>query len=236
MLEIKNISLEINEQLILDDVSFRVGAGEILSIIGPSGCGKSSILKTIAGIYRDVEGVITLADKNITTKPINERDISLVFQNYSLFPHMTVFENMLVGSSEIEKNLHILTEMGIEKLEKKYPFQLSGGEQQRVAVARALAHSPKILLLDEPFSNVDAITTKTLREKVLRLIRDYGITTVMVTHDLNDVFVMSNRCVVMEQGKVVQFDTLKNIYNNPNTEFVEHLFADPVDYRAKKLQ
>jgi iron(III) transport system ATP-binding protein len=235
MLEIKNISLELNEQLILDDVSFKVEAGEILSIIGPSGCGKSSILKTIAGIYRDVFGVISLIGNNITKKPINERDISLVFQNYSLFPHMTVYENMLVGSTDIDKNAHILTEMGIEHLIDKYPFQMSGGEQQRVAVARALAYGPKILLLDEPFSNVDAITTQSLRETVLRLIKDYGITTVMVTHDLNDVFVMSEKCVVMENGKVVQFDTLKNIYEKPKSEFVRSLFAAPVDYRSKKL-
>lgn len=235
MLKVKNISLEIDATLILDDVSFDVEAGEILSIIGPSGCGKSSILKTIAGIYRDVSGNIVLMDKNITTVPINERDISLVFQNYSLFPHMDVFENMLVGSQDTEKNLHILKEMEIDHLESKYPFQMSGGEQQRVALARALARSPKVLLLDEPFSNVDAITTQSLRTKVLKLIKEYGITTIMVTHDLNDVFVMSNRCVVMEKGSVVQFDTLKNIYNNPNNEFVENLFADPVDYRSKKL-
>lgn len=235
MLKVKNISLEIDATLILDDVSFDVEAGEILSIIGPSGCGKSSILKTIAGIYRDVSGNIVLMDKNITTVPINERDISLVFQNYSLFPHMDVFENMFVGSQDVEKNLHILKEMEIDHLESKYPFQMSGGEQQRVALARALARSPKVLLLDEPFSNVDAITTQSLRTKVLKLIKEYGITTIMVTHDLNDVFVMSNRCVVMEKGSVVQFDTLKNIYNNPNNEFVENLFADPVDYRSKKL-
>ena len=235
MLKVKNISLEIDATLILDDVTFDVEAGEILSIIGPSGCGKSSILKTIAGIYREVSGNIVLMDKNITTVPINERDISLVFQNYSLFPHMDVFENMLVGSQDTEKNLHILKEMEIDHLESKYPFQMSGGEQQRVALARALARSPKVLLLDEPFSNVDAITTQSLRTKVLKLIKDYGITTIMVTHDLNDVFVMSNRCVVMEKGSVVQFDTLKNIYNNPNNEFVETLFSDPIDYRSKKL-
>ena len=235
MLKVKNITLEIDTTLILDAVSFDVEAGEILSIIGPSGCGKSSILKTIAGIYRDVDGTIVLTDKNITTVPINDRDISLVFQNYSLFPHMDVFENMEVGSPDIEKNLHILKEMGIEHLENKYPFQMSGGEQQRVALARALAHSPKILLLDEPFSNVDAITTQSLRNKVLHLIKNYGITTIMVTHDLNDVFVMSDRCVIMEKGSVIQFDTLKNIYENPNNDFVESLFADPIDYRAKKL-
>lgn len=236
MLKVKNISLEIEGTLILDDVSFDVEAGEILSIIGPSGCGKTSILKTIAGIYREVSGSIVLMHKNITNAPINERDISLVFQNYSLFPHMDVFENMYVGSQDVEKNLHILREMEIDHLEKKYPFQMSGGEQQRVALARALARSPKVLLLDEPFSNVDAITTVSLRTKTLKLINEYGITTIMVTHDLNDVFVMSENCVIMEKGVVTQFDTLKNIYDNPSTDFIQALFEDPVDYRSKKLK
>ena len=183
MLKVKNISLEIDATLILDDVTFDVEAGEILSIIGPSGCGKSSILKTIAGIYREVSGNIVLMDKNITTVPINERDISLVFQNYSLFPHMDVFENMLVGSQDTEKNLHILKEMEIDHLESKYPFQMSGGEQQRVSIARAIAKNPKLLLCDEPTGALDYKTGKQILKLLEETARKEKMTVIIITHN-----------------------------------------------------
>ena len=205
MLKVKNISLEIDATLILDDVSFDVEAGEILSIIGPSGCGKSSILKTIAGIYREVSGNIVLMDKNITTVPINERDISLVFQNYSLFPHMDVFENMFVGSQDTEKNLHILKEMEIDHLESKYSFQMSGGEQQRVALARALVNNPSMLIADEPTGNLDPETAWDIMN-LLNDINMRGTTVVVATHAKDIVDKMKKRVIQIEEGNIVRDD------------------------------
>ena len=236
MLEIKNVELTIGNNPILKNISFDVKLGEILSIIGPSGCGKSSILKTIAGIHKGISGRVVLHGKNIMNDPINVRDITLVFQNYSLFPHMNTLENMQVGSKDKEKNDYILERMGINHLKEKYPHEMSGGEQQRVAIARAIAYQPTILLLDEPFSNIDAITTRTLRKTVMELIKEYDLTTIMVTHDLDDVFEFSQRCVVMDRGKVIHFATLDEIYYHPRNEFVANLFGTVVEYDRKKYR
>ena len=236
MLEVKNVELTIGNNPILKNISFDVKLGEILSIIGPSGCGKSSILKTIAGIHKGINGRVVLHGRNIMNDPINVRDITLVFQNYSLFPHMNTMENMQVGSKDKEKNDYVLERIGISHLKEKYPHEMSGGEQQRVAIARAIAHQPTILLLDEPFSNIDAITTRKLRKTVMELIKEYDLTTIMVTHDLDDVFEFSQRCVVMDRGKVIHFDTLDEIYYNPKNEFVANLFGTVVEYDRKKYR
>lgn len=236
MLQIKNVELTIGNNPILKNISFDVKSGEILSIIGPSGCGKSSILKTIVGIHKGITGSVLLNGKNIVHEQINARNITLVFQNYSLFPNMNTLENMHVGSKDKEKNDYILERMCITHLKEKYPHEMSGGEQQRVAIARAITHQPKILLLDEPFSNIDAITTRTLRKTVMGLIKEYNLTTIMVTHDLDDVFEMSDRCVVMDEGKVIQFSDLHTMYQKPKNEFVAKLFGEIIEYNNKKYR
>lgn len=236
MLEVKNVDLSIGGNQILKNVSFDVQDGEILSIIGPSGCGKSSILKSIAGVHKNISGSIKLNGKIITHQPIELRGITLVFQNYSLFPHMSVYENMLVGCDDKDKVDYILECICVDHLKSKFPHEMSGGEQQRIALARAIAHNPCVLLLDEPFSNVDSITTKKLRKSVTELLRQFGITTVMVTHDLDDVFEMSHRAVIMQSGKIIQFSELHNIYNKPKNEFVENLFGHVVEFDGKKYR
>lgn len=226
MLEVQNLNYRLNGKTILENINFDVKKGEILSIIGPSGCGKTSILKAIAGIAKEHTGNIVLDQTDITTAPINKRDVTLVFQDFSLFPHMTLEQNMQVATNSSSDIEYVLSEMDINHLKGKYPHQMSGGEQQRASIARAIAHQPKLLLLDEPFSNVDAITTKKLRTKITQLIEFFKITTIMVTHDLDDVFAMSNRCVVMKRAGIIQKGTLEDIYNYPKNIFVAELFGD----------
>lgn len=226
MLQIKNLNLKINNITILQNINFDIHENEIVSIIGPSGCGKSSILKSIAGILKDHTGTIILDNQNITQYPINKRNITLVFQEYSLFPHMTIFENMLVATNDADKIKYILSDLELYHLKDKYVFEMSGGEQQRCAIARAIIYSPKVLLLDEPFSNVDKITTLKIRTKILHLLKYYNITTIMVSHDLEDVCVMSDRCLVMDKAIIVQDDILINLYNKPTNLFVAELFGN----------
>lgn len=224
MLSITNLNLNINNNILLHDINFNVDEGEIISIIGPSGCGKSSILKSIVGIYKPT-GNIVLDKIRIIDKPINQRNTALIFQDFSLFPHMTTFQNMKIASHDVGFINHTMNEFSILHLKDKYPGMLSGGEQQRVALARALVYKPKLLLLDEPFSNIDAITTYTVRKKMVEYINMFKITTILVTHDLDDVFDTSKRCIVMNNSEINQIDTLRKIFEAPKNKFVEELFS-----------
>jgi ABC-type Fe3+/spermidine/putrescine transport system ATPase subunit len=236
MFDVKNLNLIIDDVDILHNINFDIHNGEILSIIGPSGCGKSSILKSIAGIYKHTTGALILDGENIADKPINLRNVNLVFQDFPLFPHMTTIQNMLVACDNNRVIDIVLDEMGIKHLKFKYPHEMSGGEQQRVALARAIVYKPKLLLLDEPFSNIDVLTTKVLRHKVFNLLKQFNITTLMVTHDLDDVFEMSERCIVMKNSSIVQFDTFDNLYNYPVDEYVSTLFGNVVSYAGKNYR
>ena len=236
MLQIQNLNLNLNEQKILTDINFEINDGEILSIIGPSGCGKSSILKSIVGLIKEHDGTILLNKIDITSWPINKRNITLAFQDFSLFPHMTLEKNMLIASNSKTDIDYILTELDIEYLKDKYPHQMSGGEQQRASVARAIIYKPQVLLLDEPFSNVDAITTKIIRKKITNIIKKFNITTIMVTHDLEDVFEMSDRCIVMKKAEIVQQGYLWELYNTPKNSYVAELFGEVLVVNDKKYR
>jgi len=230
VLQIKNLKFEIDKKIILEDISLTVRNDEILSIIGLSGCGKSSILKCIAGINKPSYGLIVLDGVDITNTPISKRNVTLVFQDNSLFPHMTVKENMTIACNSkiiIEK---VLDSLEISHLSTKYPYQMSGGEQQRATIARAIAHKPQLLLLDEPFSSVDTITTKLLRTKVYELLKEFKITTILVTHDLDDVYEMSSRCVVMKPKTIEQLDSLETLYNTPISIEVAKLFGKLIEF------
>lgn len=226
MIEIKHLELEIDNKTILKDINFDVYDGEIISIIGPSGCGKSSILKSIVGIIKNHSGKIILDNVDVTDTPINIRNINLVFQDFSLFPHMTVYENMQIASKDDRLINYVLDELELSHLKEKYSNQMSGGEQQRCAIARSIIYNPKVLLLDEPFSNIDKITTNTIRLKILKLLKEFKISTIMVTHDLEDVCIMSDRCIVMDKSIIVQQGFLENLYSNPISLFVGNLFGD----------
>ena len=222
---LKSINLEINE-------------GELICLLGPSGCGKTTILNLLSGLLDPTSGDIKFDNESVINKHPKDRNIGLVFQNYALYPHMTVLENVMfpltVGKKkkskeeamEIARKYMKIT--SIEELENKKPGEMSGGQQQRVAITRALVQSPKILLLDEPLSNLDARLRLKIREEIRRLVKEIGITTIFVTHDQEEALSISDRIVLMNQGVVQQFDIPHNLYLEPANLFVAKFMGNPI--------
>lgn len=225
---VKSLTMQYPDTLALDNVSFSIEKGEMLAILGPSGCGKSTLLSLIAGLRRATHGEIYLGDQRIDGLPPQKRGIGFLFQNYALFPHMTVRENIgfglkIRGASRFEirrRVAEMLDVVGLKEHQDKYPRQLSGGQQQRVALARALAPSPDVLLLDEPLSALDVKIRQRLRQELKSLQREFGITTIIVTHDQEEAFELGDRVGVMNEGKLEQLAPPDEIYDRPRTEFV----------------
>lgn len=227
---LKNIAVSYDQgkSYVLENFNLEIQEGELLSLLGPSGCGKSTSLRAIAGFVPIDKGQFYLEEKDMSKSPVHERDFGFVFQNYALFPHMTVFENVAFGlkirkmnDGEIKKAVHEMLEIvDIEELADRYPSQLSGGQRQRVALARALVIRPKLLLLDEPLSNLDAKLRLQMRHEIRRIQKQLGITTIFVTHDQEECFAISDRVAVMNQGKIEQLDSPENIYHHPKTDYV----------------
>ena len=212
----------------VSDVDLSVGKGEFISLLGPSGCGKSTTLQMIAGLVEPSRGRITLDGRDITAEKPNRRGLGIVFQSYALFPHMTVAENTAFGLdmrkvARAERDArvrHILAMVHLTSLADRYPRQLSGGQRQRVAMARALVIDPPVLLLDEPLSNLDAKLREEMQFELRGIQRRVGTTTIMVTHDQGEALSMSDRVVVMEQGRVKQVDAPYRLYERPATPFI----------------
>jgi putative spermidine/putrescine transport system ATP-binding protein/putrescine transport system ATP-binding protein len=214
--------------LAVESISFDMEPGEIVSLLGPSGCGKTTTLRIIAGFERQTSGQVYLGSEEVTDRKVYERNIGLVFQDYALFPHMTVFENVAYGLRQRRWDKKDITRRAGEMLElvrleskaNNKPSQLSGGQQQRVALARALATKPVVMLLDEPLSALDAKLREELRNDLKSILRAAGTATVIVTHDQTEAMGMSDRIIVMARGKVVQQGTPDEIYNAPNSRYV----------------
>ena len=212
----------------VDRVSLEIGEGEMFTLLGPSGCGKTTLLRMIAGFYLPDEGEIRFGDRRVDRLPPYERNIGMVFQNYALWPHMTVRQNVTyglklrrLGAAEIRARLDdTLRKVNLVGLEERYPGQLSGGQQQRVALARALVLNPDILLLDEPLSNLDAKIRVQVRGEIRKLQKELGITTVYVTHDQEEALSLSDRVSVMKDGRVQQTAVPKELYERPVNRFV----------------
>ena len=210
------------------DVSLTVAEGELLTLLGPSGCGKSTTLRMIAGFEEPNEGRISIGGTDVTHVLPNKRGIGFVFQNYALFPHLTIFENVAYGlrvqgkaEAEIARAVsEVLALVGLANYERQQPHQLSGGEQQRVALARAVVFRPRVLLFDEPLSNLDAKLRVEMREEIRSLQKRIGITTVYVTHDQEEAMAISDRIAVMDRGQAVQQGTAHDLYYRPVSEFV----------------
>ena len=212
----------------IDNLNLTVEDGELLTLLGPSGCGKTTTLRAVTGFVTPDSGDIFIGDRRISDIPPEKRGIGLVFQNYALWPHMTVFQNLAFGlqlkkmsKSQIRKKVaEGLAIVKLEELESRYPRQLSGGQQQRVALARALVLEPDILLLDEPLSNLDALLREQMRFEIAQLHKQYGITTIYVTHDQTEAMVISDRIAVLDRGRLMQLDTPSEIYSRPANKFV----------------
>lgn len=227
-LEIAGLGKSWGSVNILKDLSLSVASGEFISLLGPSGCGKTTILRIIAGLIEPDKGQISLGDAEITWKPPYRRDIGFVFQSYALFPHLTVAENVafglrrrgLKGTSVATRVTAALDSVRLGHLAERYPRALSGGQQQRVALARATVIEPKLLLLDEPLSNLDAVLRAEMGMEIKRLQRELGITTVFVTHDQVEALTMSDRICLLNHGTITQLATPEQIYRKPESTFV----------------
>lgn len=217
-----------NKQDILKDLSISMEKGELVSLLGPSGCGKTTTLRVIAGLIQPNEGTFELEGEDLTKVPVHKRNFGMVFQSYALFPHLTIEENVGFGlklrkenKEEIKQKVtEMLAICGLENFGKRYPKQLSGGQRQRVALARSLVINPKLLLLDEPLSNLDAKLRVAMRIEIKRIQQELGITTVFVTHDQEECFSISDKVAIMNNGVIEQYDAPENIYRLPKTKFV----------------
>ena len=230
-IEIQNLFKHFKDVVAINRIQLEISQGEMLTLLGPSGCGKTTTLRCIAGLETPEEGDIIIDGKPMLSEgfvPSSKRGIGMVFQNYAVWPHMKVFNNIVYGlklqkvskQDMREKARNVLEMVGLEGLEDRYPSQLSGGQQQRVALARALVTNPKVLLLDEPLSNLDAKLREELRFEIKSLVRRMGITAVYVTHDQAEAMVISDRIAVMDSGNVVQIGTPNEIYQKPANKFV----------------
>jgi len=228
----------------VEDFNLAVERGEFVSFLGPSGCGKTTTLRMIAGFELPTEGRVMLDGVDITTRPPNKRNVGMVFQAYALFPNMTVAQNIAFGlkiarkpAAEITKRVdEMLRLIHLPQLANRYPYQLSGGQQQRVALARALAIQPQVLLLDEPLSALDAKIRVSLRTEIRQIQRALGITTIYVTHDQEEAMSLSDRIVVMSDGRMEQIGSPFEIYNFPKTRFVVSFVGTLNQLQARVLE
>ncbi|MEV6236809.1 ABC transporter ATP-binding protein [Lentzea sp. NPDC051838] len=236
-LELKGLRKSFGGNTALDGLDLDLAEGELVSLLGPSGCGKTTALRIVAGFETSDSGTVTVGGKDITRVPANKRDMGMVFQAYSLFPNMTAAQNVAFGlkmrKAEAKKAGELLELVGLSHLGGRYPHQMSGGQQQRVALARALAIQPRVLLLDEPLSALDAKVRVNLRDEIRRIQTELGMTTLFVTHDQEEALAVSDRVGVMSHGRLEQLDTPSVVYRKPATAFVAQFVGVTNSIEAK---
>ncbi|MEM3692676.1 MAG: ABC transporter ATP-binding protein [Candidatus Bathyarchaeia archaeon] len=239
--ELKGVSKYFGKVVAAEDVSFEVKEGELFFLLGPSGCGKTTILRIIAGFYQPDRGDVLFDGKSVLGVPAHKRGTGMVFQNYALWPHMTVYDNVAYGlkvrgvpmQERVSRVKEVLKIVKMEDYVMRYPNQLSGGQQQRVALARALVVEPEVLLLDEPLSNLDAKLRLETREEIKRIQRELKITTVYVTHDQEEALSMADRIAIMNLGKIEQIGSPNEVYNNPRNRFVAEFIGEANSFEGK---
>jgi putative spermidine/putrescine transport system ATP-binding protein len=242
LVKIRNVSKTYQSVRAVHDFSLTIGAGECIALLGPSGCGKTTTLNMIAGFVAPDNGSITIGGLDITRLPAYKRDIAMVFQNYALFPHMTVAKNVAYGLNvrgrpreEVRSRVaQALDLVALGGLQERYPRQLSGGQQQRVALARALVIDPAVLLLDEPLSNLDARLRAQTRVELVGLLQRAKVTTLLVTHDQDEAMAMASRVAVMNKGRVEQIARPMDLYNMPASEFVARFVGEATILRGRQ--
>ena len=234
-IRLENLTKRYQEVTAVDHLNLEIEDGDLVCLLGPSGCGKSTTLSIIAGLEQATEGSIYFDEENVGGLEAEERDIGMVFQDYALYPHMTVQENIAFPlkmqgwkkKDRIEKVKEAAKMLQIEEYLKRKPGKLSGGQQQRVAIARAIVKNPKILLLDEPLSNLDARLRIELRDEIRRVQKQLGITTIFVTHDQEEALSISDKILLMEKGKISQYSSPKEMYMEPQNVFAAKFLGNP---------
>lgn len=234
IIELHSITKKYSQATAVDNISLNIKEGEFLSLLGPSGCGKTTTLRMIGGFELPNQGSIKIDGKEAGNLPPNQRPVNTVFQNYALFPHLSIYNNIAFGlkQKKISKaqiasdTAEMIEIMGLQQHMGKYPRQLSGGQQQRVALARALVNKPRVLLLDEPLGALDLKLRKKMQFELKKLHEQFEITFIYVTHDQEEALIMSDRIAVMNQGRIEQIDTPQQIYNNPKTLFVADFIGE----------
>jgi iron(III) transport system ATP-binding protein len=230
----EHVSKRYGEVTAVDDISFRVAPGELATLLGPSGCGKTTTLRMVAGLEPVTSGRILIGEVDVTRRAANERDVSMVFQSYALFPHMSVLENVCYGPLAMhvdkakarELARAKLAMLGLSGLEGRLPSELSGGQQQRVAVARSLVLEPAVLLFDEPLSNLDAKLRRRVRQEIRELQQSLALTVIYVTHDQEEALAVSDHIIVMESGRLAQQGTPHELYEKPASRFLADFIGD----------
>lgn len=238
LLELKDIECRYDDRPAVRGLSMHVNEGDIICLLGPSGCGKTTVLRAIAGFEQIHAGSITLGDRLLSSASVSiapyKRNLGMVFQDYALFPHMTVCQNVSFGLRDLSKismkaiSEDMLEVVGLAGFGHRYPHELSGGQQQRVALARALAPNPDVILLDEPFSNLDVELRERLSIDVRNILKGQGITAILVTHDQNEAFAIGDQIGVMHEGRIMQWDTPYNLYHEPANRFVADFIGQGV--------
>lgn len=234
-LRLDNFTKRFGDVTVIEDMDLTVGSGEMIALLGPSGCGKSTTLFAICGIHKMSGGKLFFGDRDVTTVPAQKRSVGVVFQNYALYPHMTVAQNIgfplrvqKMNRADIDREVGRMADLvHISDLLARRPAQLSGGQQQRVALARAMVRKPDVLLLDEPLANLDAKLRLEMRSEIRRIQRETNITAILVTHDQVEAMSMCDRIALMRDGKIVQLDTPEGMYANPSSQFVASFLGNP---------
>lgn len=240
-LVLKNVTKAFGKSVVIDDLDLTIKRGTMVTLLGPSGCGKTTILRLVAGLENPTFGQIFIDGEDVTKSSIQNRDICIVFQSYALFPHMSIGDNVGYGLrmqnvSKEERKQRVKEALELVDLagfEDRYVDQISGGQQQRVALARALVLKPKVLLFDEPLSNLDANLRRAMREKIRELQQSLGITSLYVTHDQTEAFAVSDEVIVMNKGKIMQKAPAKDLYQRPNSLFLANFMGESSIFPAK---
>ncbi|EPJ3801668.1 ferric ABC transporter ATP-binding protein [Morganella morganii] len=232
--ELKNVTKRFGTNTVIDDLSLSIPAGSMVTLLGPSGCGKTTVLRLVAGLEKPTEGKMFIDGEDVTDRSIQQRDICMVFQSYALFPHMSLGDNVGYGLKMLGRPKAEVKERVEEALElvdlagfaDRFVDQISGGQQQRVALARALILKPKVLLFDEPLSNLDANLRRSMREKIRELQQQFNITSLYVTHDQSEAFAVSDMVLVMNKGKIMQLGSPQELYRQPASKFMASFMGD----------
>ncbi|WP_448757171.1 ferric ABC transporter ATP-binding protein [Aggregatibacter sp.] len=240
-LVLKNVTKAFGKSVVIDNLDLTIKRGTMVTLLGPSGCGKTTILRLVAGLENPTSGQIFIDGEDVTKSSIQNRDICIVFQSYALFPHMSIGDNVGYGLrmqnvSKEERKQRVkeaLELVDLDGFEDRYVDQISGGQQQRVALARALVLKPKVLLFDEPLSNLDANLRRAMREKIRELQQSLGITSLYVTHDQTEAFAVSDEVIVMNKGKIMQKAPAKDLYQRPNSLFLANFMGESSIFPAK---